>query len=260
MNYNCAMISGIGLFREINQDNLYCNGIYREDIYSKELFRHTDYRKNTGLYAVADGMGGGVEGEVASLEAVRFLGRVEGLTDPQQFEEYLLECNNDICNYQKRKYGKNNRQMGTTFAGVSIYGETAVIANIGDSRIYQIRNGMLRQISRDHTTAQTLLDAGILTREEAEKHSSRHQLSQCLGIFSDEMVIQPFTAVICLEAGDGILLCSDGLAEGLDDQEIEAILRDCPEPETAVECLYQRAESNGTKDNITVLYIQIGED
>ena len=123
-----------------------------------------------------------------------------------------------------------------------------------------MRAGVFRQVSRDHTSAQTLIDAGILTREEAEHHISRHQLSQYLGIFPEEMVIQPFIETVVLSPGDRMLLCSDGLTDGLDNSAIEGILQKNQSPVLAIEYLYENALDNGAKDNITIILVQVGDD
>ena len=81
MKFYCAAVSGVGPVREKNQDNLYCNGIYRRNLYSKRIFRYADSKKNSGLYAITDGMGGGVEGEIASLKAVQLLEKLDKEAD-----------------------------------------------------------------------------------------------------------------------------------------------------------------------------------
>ncbi len=256
MKFYCAAVSGVGPVREKNQDNLYCNGIYRRNLYSKRIFRYADSKKNSGLYAITDGMGGGVEGEIASLKAVQLLEKLDKEADQQQFERYLQMCNHEICDYREKR---NRQQTGTTFAGLSVKNEKALIVNIGDSRIYHMKAGKLQQVSRDHTVSQTLIDAGILTETEARRHVSRHQLSQYLGIFPEEMMIQPFVKTVSLSPGDSMLLCSDGLIDGLDKYGIERILRDSRNPVLAVEHLYQGALDNESKDNISIILIQVEE-
>ena len=251
MLLSSVAISDLGSIRSENQDNLYINGAFRRDVSDKLAFRRSNTCLTRGLYAVADGMGGEENGAAAALTAVNCLDKQEH--NITSIESYLLERNAVLCGMIEENGGC---RMGTTFAGLCIDGDAADIINIGDSRIYLFRDNALTQLSRDHTVIRPMLEMGILTPETARTHPARHKLSQHLGIFPEELIIEPYTAHVDLKPDDLFLLCSDGLTDELEDEEIEAILRlSAGLPETAEE-LFAGALRKGARDNITILLVQ----
>ena len=150
--------------------------------------------------------------------------------------------------------------MGTTFVGMNISGQKMIFANIGDSRIYRLRKGKLKQLSQDHSVVQRMVRIGMLTEAEARKHPQRHQITQYLGIRQEEMMIEPqIEENVRIENGDRYLLCSDGLTDMLSDEEIEKTMNACRIVKDTVEKLWNAAIKNGGADNITVILLEVQE-
>lgn len=249
-------ISSPGLVRIENQDNLYINGVYRNDITDNSVFQYANKSTVGGLYAVADGMGGEKHGELAALLAVKQLKEIV-ISDCQfQLTQYLMSQNVVICDLIMQN---NKIRIGSTFVGLLICSERASIINIGDSRAYLYRDGILKQLSRDHTQVQQMIDMGLVSVADARAHPARHKLSQHLGIFPAEMVIEPYSIEIEIEEDDIFLLCSDGLTDMVDDLTISKILSTTAGEQEKAEMLFETALRNGGKDNITIVLIQAKE-
>lgn len=253
MKLSSYAICSTGLVRKDNQDNLYINGVYREDINNNTDFRYANTIDNCGLYVVADGMGGEKHGELASLIAVQGLRSVNPADGYQGVMASINESNSRICGLMM----ENKVRIGSTFVGLCINENRADVINIGDSRLYFLRGGELKQLSRDHTSIRQMLDLGAISEEAAKKHPDRHKLTQHLGIFPDEMIIEPYTISVDIEAGDIFLLCSDGLTDMLSDSEIKDILGAVGPIEKKAETLVEGAMRNGGKDNTSVLLVQV---
>jgi len=243
-----------GQVRQENQDNLYINGQYRKDISDNSVVQIRDKTTGSGLYAVADGMGGEKHGELASLIAVQNMESIPLTDKTMDMCQYLVEVNNDICTLIKEKGCK---RIGSTFAGLSIFSGNAVITNIGDSRIYIVRGGELKQLSHDHTSIQQMIDIGIISKETSRVHPDKNMLTQHLGIFASEMLIEPYTIKIPIFYNDIFLLCSDGLTDMLDDLEIRSTLELSGTLQGKADMLYERSMHNGGRDNITIILVQI---
>lgn len=251
MKVLCEGRCGPGRVRQENQDNIFVGGDYRRDIRDRKVFS-VSYAGDEGIFAVCDGMGGESYGEEASFKAVAAL---EGMPVKRFFdrpEECLQSMNGDICHLMRQR----GAYIGTTFAGIAVRKGQCRIVNIGDSRIYLLRDGQLRKCSCDHTRVQQMVDMGILTPEQAVAHRDRHKLTQHLGIFPEEMVIEPHVSQMALQDGDLFLLCSDGLTDMLTEEEIHCLLRSGSLAETA-DRLYENAMERGGKDNISVVLAQV---
>lgn len=255
MQFSCAVVCGPGKIREINQDNYYLNGIYRDDPADNLARCEAVCAQNEVLCAVTDGMGGERHGEIASLIAVSSMDNVDRSEGIDGLRRYLLDRNEDICRFRLR----NNRvRTGSTFVGIHIRDDRAGVINIGDSRAYLIRDGRLSQLSQDHTPLRQMVEMGILTPEAASRHPDRHKLTQYLGIFPEEMIIEPYAASVQLHAGDLFLLCSDGLYDMLGDEKLQQLLSVSRNLYERALVLYEEALDAGGKDNITALLIQAG--
>lgn len=253
MKLICEGRCGRGALRQTNQDNLFVNGVWRKDISDPATIAFSDMAEE-GIYAVCDGMGGERYGEEASLIAAQALAGIE----PEDFfangTEHLSQINQAICRLMRQR----GSRIGTTFVGLTVWQEQGRIMNIGDSRAYLQRGGRLTKLSRDHTQTQRLMDMKLITPEQAATHPDRHKLTQHLGIFPEEMVIEPYvTQPFELRRGDLFLLCSDGLTDMLTEQEITLTLQTNMRLAEKVERLYQGAMRQGGKDNITVLLLQV---
>ncbi len=254
MFFSYAAVCDTGRIRTENQDNLYCNGLYRRE--DGAPFRRGGVFRDTALFAVADGMGGEANGAHAALETVAELDRVDRRGGAEALKAYLLERNEALCREIRRDGG---RRMGATFAGLLCADGQAHVVNIGDSRVYLFREGHLEQLSRDHTSIRSMVEMGILTEEAARTHPDRHRLSQHLGIFPEELIIEPYSVTGQPQAGDRFLLCSDGLTDMMENREMEAVLRGSEPLRHLTEQLYRTAMERGGKDNFTVILVQADE-
>ncbi len=246
--------SHIGHIRENNEDNIYVNGAYKTDE-NRDVFFTSNERLARGTFAVFDGMGGEDVGELASLKAAQVLDEFSIdvlITDPLK---YIHDANTSIYNDIIIKHGK---RTGSTAAVLTIKDELATIVNIGDSRIYMLRNNNIEQLSVDHTRAQQMVEAGIISIEESEQHALKHVLTQHLGVPPNEYVIEPYIyKYIGIQNGDVFLLCSDGLTEMLSVGEIETILKRNENTKAIAEELVDKSLKAGGKDNISVIVVKI---
>ena len=255
MRLTSSLVSGPGAVRDLNQDNFYLNGLYNSSITLETQLTVKQWAgDNEGLFAVADGMGGEKHGELAALITVSSLDQLDRGRGAEGAIDYLNDRNRDICALIQQNGGARS---GSTFVGLNIHGGMAEIVNIGDSRAYLLRKGALSQLSVDHTAIRPMVEIGILSAEKARRHPDRHKLSQHLGIFPEEMLIEPYFAACALRDGDLFLLCSDGLYDMLEDSAILHILQSQRDLKQAAVSLYDAAMAEGGKDNTTVLLVHV---
>ncbi|MGN1418538.1 MAG: PP2C family protein-serine/threonine phosphatase [Acutalibacteraceae bacterium] len=253
----CAA-SNIGKRRENNEDNFYLD----DKLVNSENEAFAKLQNVSELItAVCDGMGGEEAGEVASQIAVETIRKFKRFILHHNFSDASIEkyvnCANELICDEIRK---RRKQIGTTYTLLGIKKNIVTASNVGDSRIYRFSEGILKQISRDHTAAQSMVDAGIITKEESTKIPEKHQLTQHLGIFPYDMIIEPYTVRIPAKAKDKYLLCSDGLTDMLTDAEISDILSKNEPIEGLVDELIQSAVNKGGKDNVTVVLCTINDE
>ena len=209
------------------------------------------------VYLVCDGMGGHNAGQIASeLAAKQFLHAYYHLGGAAQeaARHAILQAHHYIAEMASKipsRYG-----MGTTLTALILKQDEGILTHVGDSRCYRLREGVLEQLSRDHTLVARLVEQGILTPEQARYHPQRNVIRQAVGVADPSEPLEPDIETFPLQEGDLYLLCSDGLTDLVDDAEIEAILRDEP-PTRAAWRLVDRALANGGRDNITVVLVQI---
>lgn len=248
--------SGGGVVRRTNQDNFYLNGLSKPVELRNYRVGGTS-AEPCQVFAICDGMGGEQSGEIAAALAVEALQARTPAQLCQDWSEYIKAANEKICAYQREQH----LNMGTTFAGLFLREGQIQAVNVGDSRVYRIRNGKMEQLSKDHNHVQTMIDAGILTQETARKHKARNQLTQHLGIEPSEMELDPFvTEWEAVQNEDHYLLCSDGLCEGLTDEEMMQVMQREPSLTDCCRNLIACAEKQGSRDNITVLLIGVSEE
>ena len=212
---------------------------------------------------VADGRGGVEGGEVASRLAIKTL-----LDLMIQAPDWLMRLDEDLAEelvrratdrYRKadaaiRDHAQANpslAKMGTTLTLAVSLADDLFIIHVGDSRAYLLRGGELKQLTRDQTVVQSLVDAGVLTHQEAATHNMRHVLTQALGQHAGKLRIE--VQRIKLEDGDGLLICTDGLTEMISDADIASVLSQQGAAEEHCQALLERAMDAGGKDNITVI-------
>jgi protein phosphatase len=220
-----------------------------------------------GLFMVADGMGGAAAGEIAArtaMEQVQWAvedGKTTWSMDtaiggpesgPRRFIAGIHRANRQI----QRKAGEDFRRkgMGTTFAGVLLMERRAVIAHVGDSRVYRQRGDDLERMTHDHSLVNHLVDCGYLKPEDAATYPRRNVITRAVGTHE---VLEVDTKVVDLRSGDVFLICTDGLHGQLDDDEIAAILCAHALPMEAVTRLIDRANAKGGTDNITAVLVSL---
>ena len=208
------------------------------------------------LFVVADGIGGFEAGEVASSLAVDVL---KDLQPDEPFKAAIGEANRRIV-----AAGRGDEKlsgMGTTVVAIRFGGKqgepVAEVAHVGDSRAYLVRGGDMNPITEDHSLVAELVRSGDLTRDEAAEHPQKNLITRALG--ADEEV-DVDTAIVPIEAGDRILLCSDGLSDMVSETGISEILAESPDdPERAARALLSAALDAGGNDNITVVVVDVME-
>ena len=248
MKYSYAAVCATGRVRTENQDRIYLNGTICGGGYAQ-----TDGTgRKQGLFAVADGMGGQAQGAQAAQAALEAL-PPKKCWSPKAVLQAYDAGNRAICD----QIGKIGKRSGATLTTLLLADGEAYAANIGDSRCYLDRDGCLSRLSEDHTAVQRLIALGIIKPAEAKTHPERHRLTQHLGIFPDELIIQPHTVQLPVRPGDRFLLCSDGLTDMLEEEDLSALLRSQTAAPACAAALYQLAMQRGGKDNISVLLVGI---
>ena len=210
-----------------------------------------------GLFVVADGMGGHAAGEVASrvavdatLAAVRSRPRPTRLRDGS---ELLLQACHDANSAVIREADERGTfGMGTTLSAVFVRKRSAVIANVGDSRVYSIGRRSVKQLTTDHTLVAAMVENGLLSASEAQNHPDKHVLTQAIGTMGE---LTPQVLKARVPARGRLLLCTDGLHDSLSLVEIGDLAR-ADDLDEAVRALVERANALGGHDNVTVLLIE----
>ncbi|MDT0183198.1 protein phosphatase 2C domain-containing protein [Microbacterium sp. ARD31] len=209
------------------------------------------------LFVVADGMGGHIGGEIASASTITRLREVvdAGSVTPETIEKALGRAVKDIASHPEA----TDEGTGTTLTGV--YLETAgdephwVTLNIGDSRVYLLRESTIVQITTDHSVVQELVAAGRLSPEEAESHPYGNVITRAVGPSES---VTPDYVRIELAAGDRFVICSDGLTKELTDYGIKHFLAEHADPAAAVDAMLDAALENGGRDNISIIVLNVG--
>ncbi len=235
----------VGKTRPINED-----GYYISD-YSKKL--------DAGYAMVADGMGGHQAGEVASKLAVGCISEIINekcradmeMADIKELLGAAIKQANSLI-YEKGRGDGECQGMGTTLTLLFVKGDTGVVAHVGDSRAYLLREGQLHQITTDHSLVQMLLSRGQITEEEAATHPQKNVITRALGTDSDvEIDLYEFA----VSSGDVMLLGSDGLSNMLSTEKLSAMLQKGKKGslDTLAKALVEEANSRGGLDNITAV-------
>jgi len=211
-------------------------------------------------FIVADGMGGHNSGELASRMAVDLseeylLKSLKGVGDEESIISFICslvaEVNKSI--FLKAKESEENYGMGTTFViGIHMDGKF-FIGHVGDSRAYLVRNGVLERITTDHSYIEELIKNGSLTREEAQNHPKKNVITRALGC---EESVAVDTYSVNINDNDMLVLCTDGLTNMLNENEILSIINNSDEPQYSCNELVRLANEKGGEDNITVILVK----
>ena len=206
-----------------------------------------------GVFMVADGMGGHAAGEVASEMAVQIVARA--LVQPDALDrtaQSLRDANRAIYD---RMLAENDKQgMGTTASVLLMSDGRYLIGQIGDSRIYMLRDGALIQLTKDHSYVQEQVDAGLLTPEQARYHPYSNVITRCVGAGES---VEPDLYAGEVKPGDVFLVASDGLTGMVDDRRLQQILLARSGPGRIVDSLIAEANGRGGLDNITAIVVQV---
>ena len=232
-------VSHVGKIRANNQDSGYAG---------------------TQLFVVADGMGGHAGGDVASAIALKRVMEADRQFASAADAEFALQSALSAANTMLAETVFEHPEltgMGTTVSAILRSGSQIAIAHIGDSRIYLLRDGTLKQITADHTFVQRLVDSGRITPEEAAVHPRRSVLMRVLGDVDAAPEID--TTVFDVLAGDRWLLCSDGLSSYVSDDKIAQALKSLPAVKDAADRLVKESLDQGAPDNVTVVVVDIDE-
>jgi PPM family protein phosphatase len=209
------------------------------------------------LFAIADGMGGAQAGEVASRLAAAALKEsgAKTLGGEQRISDLIQEANRRV--YDRSSTDPNTSGMGTTITVALVENGDVAFGHVGDSRAYLIRDGVMEQVTEDHSLVNELMKSGKLSREEAETHPQRSVITRALGTDPD---VDVDTFTITAKTGDVFLLCSDGLTDMVGEREIlELVERNRRDINVALKSLVKAANRSGGEDNITVVAFEIAE-
>lgn len=246
-----AAMTDVGMVRELNEDS----------VLALEYFRDSQVEPAQGfLYAVCDGMGGAEAGETASAIAVATirdyvedrLRRGEINPPGKMMAAALEEANARIVEYQKQH--PESRGMGSTGVGAVIVPPNGAVAWVGDSRAYLLESGVLRQLTKDHSLVQRLVEIGQITPEEARHHEHKNVITRSLGARQSGPAGAE-SVQLKLRRGDRLLLCSDGLTTHLEDKDIADIMRRHQDPYDAAREFIVAANAGGGTDNISVIVV-----
>lgn len=242
MELTVAARSDVGMIRSGNED---------------AFFAHAT--RERGVFIVADGMGGHAAGEVASEMAVQIVSReLQELTEVHGEEarlrvaESLRIANRAI--YDRTIQESDKQGMGTTASVLVVSGSRYLIGQVGDSRVYLLRDGALQQLTKDHSYVQEQVDAGFLTPEQARYHPYSNVITRCVGA-SD--TVEPDTYSGDLKVGDVFLVASDGLTGMVDDRRLQQLLLSRASAGRVVDALIAEANYRGGLDNITAVVVQV---
>ena len=235
MGFQVAAATDKGLIRKNNEDS---------------------YVVGKRIWAVADGMGGQAAGGTASRIAAQCVQACDrsGEIDQRQIFALVDQMNSAILAYSAKH--PKTLGMGSTVAGVAVMRlggqDHWLIFNVGDSRVYRLTDGILHLETTDHSEVQELVNRGEINRTQARTHPNRNILTRCLGTPQTPAVGM---RVVPCQAGDWILICSDGLTSEVEDDKIETVLRSVATPEQAVNQLIQAALEKGGRDNISIIIV-----
>ena len=249
----------VGRTREHNEDAFVVADLTTDNATLQPEVRTHVSGERGSLFMVADGMGGAAAGEIASamavdivLEELRARWIAASAAEPETFALALREAT-DAANTRIHQFAQahpEHRGMGTTATIAGLLGDTLYLAQVGDSRAYLIRDGVARQITKDQSLMQKLVEAGEITPEEAERSDRRNIILQALGPeprIRIDLTSQP------VRRGDTLVLCSDGLSGVVKPEEIAAVVREERDLVSVCKRLIDMANAGGGPDNITVV-------
>ena len=217
------------------------------------------------VYVVADGVGGGNAGEIASRTAVNEIANyvvehpIADMTNKYAIVNYLQNCLDEANSKIFRMANTYEENTGMATTAVIVYAAfgKVFITNVGDSRVYLYRNGQLVQLTEDHTYVNTLVKAGILSKEQAEVDERKNVITKALGA---ESTVEPDFFQVDIMKDDIFIICTDGLYDEVENPEIIQVLSKDQSMSDMCTELINRANKNGGRDNITIISLKVTEE
>lgn len=234
----------IGMVREVNQDYVYVSDL--------------PVGKLPNLFVVADGMGGHKAGEFASRFTVEVVKEALAESSEETPEAMIIQAitsaNRKLL--ETAKQDSRMEGMGTTLVVATVIERTLYLANVGDSRLYLL-NDEIKQVTKDHSLVQEMVRLGGIKQEDAKNHPDKNIITRAIGAKEDvEVDFYEYR----LKQGDMILMCTDGLSNMVEDEEMLHIVKGSRDVVEAVEGLIERANQNGGKDNIGIVIVDVFAD
>jgi serine/threonine protein phosphatase PrpC len=261
MKISIGKQTDVGCVREANEDSFYVElpeeGAPRGGVPQRDEEAHNRY----ALLLVADGMGGQVAGKEASaiaVEVVKALFAAKAKTGKplKDIKKFILDAVREANKAVFKKGKAQSANMGTTLTMAFIDNHNAYIGHVGDSRAYHIRTREIRQVTEDHSLAEDMVKKGKATREEVKTSPMRSMLTRSIGTKAEVAIDDPIG--IELEEGDCLVLCTDGLTNLVEDQEILSVVHNTADLQKGCNKLVDMARKRGGHDNITVIAAEFG--
>jgi PPM family protein phosphatase len=242
VQFSVAARTDVGMIRAGNEDAFFA-----------------DANEHRGLFIVADGMGGHAAGEVASEMAVQIVTRELTSVNDLSIDDVNHAISKAVRTANRAIYDRtlaevDKQGMGTTVSLLMLGGTRYAIGQVGDSRVYLLRNGQLHQLTKDHSYVQEQVDAGFLTPEQARYHPYSNVITRCVGA-AEQVEPDVFTGSVL--TGDLFLVASDGLTGMVDDRRLLQLLMQRQPPQRLVDLLIREANGRGGLDNITAIVVQV---
>ena len=250
MNRTTGKESDIGKTRKVDEDSV--------RVETSECIIKSKTRK-VRLLIVADGLGGHQKGEEASEIATESIFREwsKELSNGTPFnlilEQGIQKANQNILDYTSKHPEASG--MGTTCVCAMVEGNDVVLANVGDSRAYKISDE-IHQVTKDHSYVQEKVDSGEITKDQAREDPRNNEITKAVGLSSS---LEVDTMKLTLDSDESLLLCCDGVNDHLSDDEIQKIVRDSPDPDTACKKIVDMANEKGGFDNISLIILSAEE-
>lgn len=256
MKIKASVISHPGKVRPKNEDNFFFNEFILDEQQLQKPYKYKGKTDIPVLMGVFDGMGGIAAGERASAIAANSARDIAyTLYDPDEIKDTMIrickEANELVC---KEMTTVVKGRMGTTASMLCFFENECCLCNIGDSPIYMLRGTVLKEISHEHTEKENYI---ALYGEEGVPKNKKFRLTQHIGIFPDELEIEPFVSIGEVKSGDRFVICSDGLSDMVNETIIASVLNQRLSTAETVNALLNLALDNGGRDNTTIICIDI---
>lgn len=255
-----AVVSHKGCERDNNEDNFFFNGdlMPLADM-DKGACIVQEFDDANQLYAICDGMGGANLGERAAYISVRQMVNFAETFAQGAVQQNIEKFSNQISQLVADDAKKNHARIeGTTLAMAAIVKQVLYVANVGDSRVYRMRDGELKQLSDDHSEVNRMRAAGLLTEEQARKATNNNVITRYIGMDASKRPVEfAYQSKHTVVTGDKILLCSDGVCDLLSRAQMAGVIQNAASPAEAARNLVMYSLELGGKDNTTAMVLEV---